>query len=77
MDAGTLPYLVERYPLLITKLYIPRLDTELLARPHLVERLNQAADQPLVVISAPAGWGKTTLVASDPEVDVPLMDLAG
>jgi LuxR family maltose regulon positive regulatory protein len=63
MDAGTLPYLTERYPLLVTKLYIPRLDTELLVRPHLMERLKQAADQPLVVISAPAGWGKTTLVA--------------
>jgi LuxR family maltose regulon positive regulatory protein len=64
MDAVKLSYLVERYPLLITKLYIPRLDTELLARPHLMERLNRAVDRPLVVISAPAGWGKTTLVAS-------------
>ena len=60
MDAGTLPYLVERYPLLITKLYIPRLDTEILSRPHLVERLNQAAHRPLVVISAPAGWWNST-----------------
>jgi LuxR family maltose regulon positive regulatory protein len=64
MDAGTLRFLSERYPLLITKLYIPRLDTELLRRPYLMERLSQAAAQPLVVISAPAGWGKTTLVAS-------------
>lgn len=62
MVAGVLPYLTERYPLLVTKLYIPRLDTELLPRPHLMERLNRAATQPLVVIAAPAGWGKTTLV---------------
>ena len=64
MDAGTLSYLTERYPLLVTKLYIPRLDGEILARPHLMQRLNQAALQPLIIISAPAGWGKTTLVAS-------------
>lgn len=64
MDTETLPYLVERYPLLITKLYSPKLDTEPLPRPHLVARLNQAAAQPLVVITAPAGWGKTTLAAS-------------
>lgn len=64
MDAGALLYLTERYPLLVTKLYIPKLETELLPRPHLMERLNQAVTQPLVVIAAPAGWGKTTLVAS-------------
>ena len=64
MDAGMLSYLTERYPLLVTKLYIPRLDTALLARPHLIERLNRASNQPLVVISAPAGWGKTTLISS-------------
>ena len=62
MVAGVLPYLTERYPLLVTKLYIPRLNTELIPRPQLMERLNQAATQPLVVIAAPAGWGKTTLV---------------
>src|SRR5262245_50206926 len=64
IEEGPLRYLLERYPLLITKLYIPRLDTDLLARPHLMERLNRAAAHPLVVVSAPAGWGKTTLVAS-------------
>jgi LuxR family maltose regulon positive regulatory protein len=64
MDAVTLSYLVERYPLLITKLYIPRLDTELLARPQLVERFGRAVDRPVVLVTAPAGWGKTTLVAS-------------
>jgi LuxR family maltose regulon positive regulatory protein len=64
IDAGPLPYLVERYPLLITKLYIPRLATELLARPHLMQRLDDAINRPLVLITAPAGWGKTTLVAN-------------
>ena len=64
MDADTLPYLVERYPLLITKLYIPRLDTKLITRPHLLELLDQTINRSLVLITAPAGWGKTTLVAN-------------
>jgi ATP-dependent transcriptional regulator len=64
MDVVTLSYLVERYPVLITKLHIPRLDTELLARPQLVERLGRAMNRPVVLITAPAGWGKTTLVAN-------------
>src|SRR5262245_30342967 len=64
MDAVTVPDPIEQYPLLITKLYVPRLQNELSARPHLVERLNQAAERPLVVVAAGAGWGKTTLVAS-------------
>jgi LuxR family transcriptional regulator, maltose regulon positive regulatory protein len=64
MDADTLSYWVERYPLLITKLYIPRLDTKLLARPHLLELLDRAVNRPLVLITAPAGWGKTTLIAN-------------
>ena len=64
MDADTLPYLVEWYPLLITKLYIPRLDSKLLTRTHLLELLDHAANRSLVLITAPAGWGKTTLVAN-------------
>jgi len=64
MDAVTTPNLIEQYPLLLTKLSIPRLETELLARPHLVERLDQAAGRPIVVVTAPAGWGKTTLAAA-------------
>jgi len=64
MDADTLPYLVERYPLLITRLYIPRLDTKLITRPHLLELLDQTINRSLVLITAPAGWGKTTLVAN-------------
>jgi LuxR family maltose regulon positive regulatory protein len=64
MDAVTVPDLIEQDPLLITKLYVPRLENELIARPHLLERLNQAVDRPVVVVTAGAGWGKTTLVAS-------------
>src|SRR5262245_26064952 len=49
LDTDMLPYLVERYPLLITKLYIPRLDTKLLTRPHLLELLDRAVHRPLVL----------------------------
>lgn len=48
--------------LLKTKLYVPRLRPSLIARPHLIERLNQALVSKLTLISAPAGYGKTTLI---------------
>jgi len=50
-------------PLLTTKLQIPSLRRERIARPRLLERLNAGLVCPLTVISAPAGFGKTTLVA--------------
>jgi LuxR family maltose regulon positive regulatory protein len=34
------------------------------ARPALVERLAAARDQRLILVAAPAGWGKTTLLAA-------------
>ncbi|RIK39907.1 MAG: hypothetical protein DCC55_16700 [Chloroflexi bacterium] len=64
MAAGTVSSLVEQYPLLVTKLSIPNLELELVARPHLLARLHQAVARPLVVVAAPAGWGKTTLLAA-------------
>lgn len=50
-------------PLLATKLHVPRPRTHLVARPHLVERLQQGIERALTLISAPAGFGKTTLLA--------------
>ena len=50
-------------PLLETKLYIPRLRRGVVARPRLIERLAHGADSKLTLISAPAGFGKTTLLA--------------
>jgi len=50
------------YPLLQTKLYIPPTRTELVSRPRLIGRLKAGRDHRLAVISAPAGFGKTTLV---------------
>ena len=51
------------HPLLPTKLHVPRLRPSLVPRAHLVERLEQGADRALTLVSAPAGFGKTTLLA--------------
>ena len=51
-------------PLVATKLYVPALRRELVARPRLLARLDAARDARLVLVSAPAGFGKTTLVAT-------------
>jgi len=50
--------------LLRTKLSIPPLRAGLVHRPHLIERLDQGLQlgHKLTLISAPAGFGKTTLV---------------
>ncbi|MDY7076899.1 MAG: LuxR C-terminal-related transcriptional regulator [Chloroflexota bacterium] len=50
-------------PLLKTKLYIPPPRPELVSRPRLLEQLNAGLDRKLTLVSAPAGFGKTTLVA--------------
>ena len=49
--------------LLTTKLYIPHTRPELVPRPRLIERLNDGLRCKLTLISAPAGFGKTTLVS--------------
>ena len=49
--------------LLETKLYVPRSQRGLVLRPRLSERLDRGAASKLVLVSAPAGFGKTTLLA--------------
>src|SRR2546425_8013255 len=49
-------------PILATKLYIPPLRPKVVSRPRLFERLNEGLHRNLILISAPAGFGKTTLV---------------
>jgi LuxR family maltose regulon positive regulatory protein len=49
--------------LLETKLYVPRLRRGLVARPRLGERLSRGVESKLTLISAPPGFGKTTLLA--------------
>ena len=50
-------------PLLQTKLVVPRARPGLVPRPRLIERLNRGAEGKLTLVSAPAGFGKTTLLA--------------
>jgi len=50
-------------PLIATKLYVPKVRRGLVARPRLLERLRRGADSRLTLLSAPAGFGKTTLLA--------------
>ncbi len=51
-------------PLILTKLQPPKLASDFVDRPHLLEKLNSGLDKKLTLVSAPAGYGKTTLIAS-------------
>ena len=51
-------------PLLLTKLYRPPTRDGLVNRPRLLTRLDASIDQPITLITAPAGYGKTTLVTN-------------
>ena len=48
---------------LATKLYAPRSRRGLVARPRITERMARATESRLTLISAPAGFGKTTVLA--------------
>src|SRR5438477_4535730 len=50
-------------PLLETKFYVPRWPRGLVPRPRLSDRLSRGAESRLPRVSAPAGFGKTTLPA--------------
>ncbi len=50
-------------PILATKLYTPLPRPKVVLRPRLIERLNEGLNGKLTLISAPAGFGKTTLVS--------------
>jgi LuxR family maltose regulon positive regulatory protein len=67
---------MQGHSLLATKLYIPPIRPELVSRPRLIQRLNaglptrsglsrtpDAFSRALTLVSAPAGFGKTTLVS--------------
>ena len=49
--------------LLETKLFAPRRRRGLVSRARLIERMNRGAEATLTLISAPAGFGKSTLLA--------------
>lgn len=50
-------------PFLATKLFIPPLRHGAIRRPRLIDRMNQGLNGKLILISAPPGFGKTTLVS--------------
>ena len=50
-------------PLLRTKLHIPTARRRQVGRTRLLERLDRGVESRLTLVSAPAGFGKTTLLA--------------
>lgn len=57
------PPRMDRSFLLQTKFLVPRYGTDLIARPELLARLETAVTRRLTLLSAPPGYGKTTLLA--------------
>jgi LuxR family maltose regulon positive regulatory protein len=57
------PAVPERGVLLATKLHVPRPRPGFVPRPRLTERLDDGLSLGLVLVCAPAGYGKTTLLA--------------
>ena len=52
------------FPLLCTKLHQPPVTVDLVPRPELLAWLDRYRSQPFTLYTAPAGYGKTTLVSS-------------
>jgi LuxR family transcriptional regulator, maltose regulon positive regulatory protein len=50
--------------LLATKFFTPSSSHALIPRPRLIELLNMSLKCPLTLVSAPAGFGKTTLLST-------------
>lgn len=60
-------------PLIVTKYLIPGRRPALLRRPRLLDFLYEHLDRKLILVSAPAGYGKTSLLAEFAhDVDVPV-----
>src|SRR5579859_3097969 len=50
-------------PLLSTKNVVPLVAAEFVHRPRLIERINRGVQGPLTLLAAPAGFGKTSVLA--------------
>lgn len=46
-----------------TKLYPPQAGQQFMQRPQLIDHLNQGLDHKVTLVTAPAGYGKTTIVS--------------
>jgi LuxR family transcriptional regulator, maltose regulon positive regulatory protein len=53
----------QRTNLLRTKFFVPPIRSNQIARPRLMDLMNASLDKALTLVSAPAGYGKTTLVS--------------
>src|ERR671917_323394 len=51
-------------PLLVTKLAVPSTRASLVPRPRLIQRLEEGLEAQLILVSAPAGFGKSTLLGA-------------
>ncbi|NOK61441.1 MAG: hypothetical protein GFH27_549311n152 [Chloroflexi bacterium AL-W] len=51
-------------PLIQTKLFVPVVHPNAVARPHLLEQIQAGVCGKLTLVSAPAGYGKTSLIAA-------------
>jgi hypothetical protein len=56
-----------------SKLHPPAVTTAMIVRPRLVEQLQRGLAGPLTLVCAPAGYGKTTLVAADRSPHLPAL----
>lgn len=54
--------MAEEMPGIVTKILLPQRRPDVLRRPRLMEFLHQHIDHRLLLVSAPAGYGKTTLL---------------
>jgi LuxR family transcriptional regulator, maltose regulon positive regulatory protein len=62
--AGAVVHASSPSSLMRTKLYRPRVNGDVIPRVRLIERLNAGLDGKLTLVSAPAGFGKTTLLVA-------------
>ena len=56
--------MAETFPIIQTKLYRPPLQADFISRQQLLEQLDGWKQRPLTLVSASAGYGKSTLVSS-------------
>ena len=64
MDVHTSTSMLLQNQLLATKFYLPVASGPLISRPRLAALLDESVKCPLTLISAPAGFGKTTLLSA-------------